>query len=152
MSKFLPVEFFESARYWTGKRSPILAAKEQAGISYAWLHHRGRNKHHYDYWIDELNDGGLPRKMPFKYVVEMVCDWLSACRTYTGNSEDVFEREYDWWVEHKQNVKIHGDTKWLITNILLDLKEYGSYLSESTALTIVRGFLPGWREVYDLME
>ena len=127
LSKFSPTEFFESVRYWTGKRSPILVAKEKAGISYAWLHHRGRNKHHYEYWIDKLDEGGVPYKIPFKYVIEMVCDWLAACRTYTKDPKDVFQREYDWWTGHVSHVKIHNHTKKLITKILWNLAEYEHY-------------------------
>ena len=70
-SKLSPTEFFEGVRFWDGKRSPVLVAKERLGISYAWLHHRGRNKHHYEYWIDKLDQGGVPQPIPFKYVIEM---------------------------------------------------------------------------------
>ena len=110
-------------KYWTGKRSPIIVAKEKTGISYAWLHHRGRNKHHYEYWIDKLDQGGVPHKIPFPYVVEMVCDWLAACRTYTKDPKYIFQREYEWWSSHASNVKIHNTTKGLITKLLWNLAE-----------------------------
>lgn len=123
MSKFSPVEFNEGVRYWTGKRSPILVAKELNGISYAWLHHRGRNKHHYEYWIDKLDSGGVPHKIPFKYVLETICDWCAACRTYTDNTVGIFDKEYEWWMGNREKVKMHERTKQLITSILYMLSD-----------------------------
>ena len=123
LSKFSPVEFNESVKYWTGKRSPILVAKEQNGISYAWLHHRGRNKHHYEYWIEKLDSGGVPHKIPFNYVLEMICDWCGACRAYSGESEGIFEKEFEWWSGNRDKVKIHERTKKLITCILYSLSD-----------------------------
>lgn len=26
--------------------------REDTGISKSWLHHKGRNKHHFEYWVD----------------------------------------------------------------------------------------------------
>ena len=50
--------------------------------SSAWLHHKGRNKHHFEYWTDySIRKPGHPiegMRMPRRYVAEM---W------YTG-SED----------------------------------------------------------------
>ena len=149
LSKFSPTEFFESVKYWTGKRSPILVAKEKAGISYAWLHHRGRNRHHYEYWIDKLDQGGVPHKIPFEYVVEMICDWLAACRTYTKSGDNIFAKEYEWWEKNADKAKIHNDTKHFINKILWNLKEYGAYNTESRTLSIVRDFMKTWRDAYD---
>ena len=151
LSKFSPVEFFESVKYWTGKRSPILVAKEQNGISYAWLHHRGRNKHHYEYWIDKLDHGGVPYKIPFEYVIEMVCDWLAACRTYSKDHKNVFKREYDWWSGHEAGVKIHKETKNLISILLWNLAETENAcpsLDEKTILSYIANMLPDWKECY----
>ena len=43
MSKFSPVEFWESVKYYQGTSSPIDAAKADMGYSMAWLHHKGHN-------------------------------------------------------------------------------------------------------------
>ena len=83
LSKFSPEEFFESVKYYNGTYSPILACKKEKGYSKAWLHHKGINKHHPEYWID----WSLPERsiiMPYKYAAEMVCDKLSAGITYNG--------------------------------------------------------------------
>ena len=52
LSKYSPTEFFESIKYYTGTHSPITGEKQDKGYSEAWLHHKGRNKHHSEYWID----------------------------------------------------------------------------------------------------
>ena len=150
MSKFSPVEFFEGVKYWDGKRSPVLAAKEDIGISYAWLHHRGRNKHHYEYWIDKLDDGGVPYKIPFKYVVEMVCDWFAAYRAYGHGKDYIFQKEYEWWEEKSKTAKIHESTKKLITSLFWNLCAYDMcYGSEKKALREFRKFLPGLKRSYE---
>ena len=70
-SKFHPVEFFESVKYYQGISSPIPFCKLVNGVSYAWQHHKGHNPHHYEYWVDNL-DGGHPtyHLMPYEYVME----------------------------------------------------------------------------------
>ena len=122
-----------------------------AGISYAWLHHRGRNKHHFDYWIDQLCDGGVPHKMPFNYVLEMVCDWLSACGTYEGNKgSELYQKEWEWWEKNTNYLKINDETKTLVSRILWNLKEnYDYYQDERKAFKTTRKFLKFWKEKYE---
>ncbi|MBQ8380818.1 MAG: catalase [Clostridia bacterium] len=84
LSKFSPTEFIESVRYYQGNRSPIGVSRREQGVSLAWLHHRGRNKHHIEYWYDHECDP-LPL-MPYKYAVECVCDKLAATKTYAKGS------------------------------------------------------------------
>ena len=86
ISKFSPIEFFNSAKYYTGNRSPIDNEKDEKGYSLAWLHHRGRNPHHWEYWIDNLSDGGIALRIPYKYVKEMICDWIGAGKAYNKNN------------------------------------------------------------------
>ena len=82
LSKYQPAEFFESVRYFQGNRSPYMYEKEHFGYAGGWMHHKGRNKHHWEYWYD-LKDGiWQPLKMPFPYFVEMICDRVAACRIY----------------------------------------------------------------------
>ena len=86
LSKFSPTEFFESAKYYQGNRSPIGACRRATGMSRAWLHHKGRNRHHIEYWQDfECAEHPL---MPYKYAVECVCDKLAATKTYAGKNYD----------------------------------------------------------------
>lgn len=121
LSKFSPIEFWESVKYYQeGKRSPINACKEDKGYSLAWQHHKGRNKHHYEYWTDNYDIGTTCIKIPYKYVLELVCDYLAAGRTYKGKYF-TFLDEYNWWLTHKDIKKIHAESKNLITNILYEL-------------------------------
>ena len=81
LSKFSYTEFSESVKYYVGNRSPLAECKRQMGYSPAWLHHFGRNKHHYEYWYDYRAPIQMPI-IPFKYMLEMVCDRISASKTY----------------------------------------------------------------------
>lgn len=96
LSKYSPTEFMEGARFYQGTSSPIDAAKKAKGYSDAWFHHKGRNKHHYEYWMDNFDLGGENIVMPYKYFAEMVCDYLAAGRAYMGKNFS-YTAEYEWW-------------------------------------------------------
>lgn len=102
LSKYSPSEFFESAKYYQGDRSPIDKCKEVNGYSMAWFHHRGRNKHHYEYWCDNFDKGCTTNLMPKKYFMELVADYLGAGRAYYGDAF-TYRKEYDWWLKKIQN-------------------------------------------------
>ena len=120
LSKYSPAEFFESARYWSGTFSPIDAAKEDKGISLAWLHHRGRNKHHYLYWYDNIEEGGYCHVMPKKYFIELVCDFLGAARTYL-KKDFSFQKEKEWWEKKREKVKLNDKHIIMLDIIFSDL-------------------------------
>jgi len=85
LSKYSLTEFLVGAKYFQGDCSPNNAEKEEKGYSSSWLHHKGRNKHHFEYWIDySINPGCklVGMKMPKKYVAEMVIDRISASKNY----------------------------------------------------------------------
>lgn len=96
LSKYSPTEFMEGVRFYQGTSSPIDAAKKVKGYSDAWFHHKGRNKHHYEYWMDNFDLGGENIVMPYKYFAEMVCDYLAAGRAYMGKDFS-YTAEYEWW-------------------------------------------------------
>ena len=52
LSKYSLTEFRVGVNYYQGDRSPNTAERSDLGYSTAWLHHKGRNRHHYEYWID----------------------------------------------------------------------------------------------------
>ena len=121
ISKFNPIEFYESIRYYTGTRSPIEACKEVNGVSYAWMHHKGRNSHHYEYWVDYLDKGGIPVIMPFMDSVEFICDSLGAARAYMGKDFTML-KELKWWVNKlDSNPKMHVKSKYFYTIIFYKL-------------------------------
>ncbi|MDR1800647.1 MAG: DUF5662 family protein [Lachnospiraceae bacterium] len=89
LSKYMPSEFIVGCRYYQGMRSPNNAEREVIGVSTAWLHHKGRNKHHYEYWLDysnNISEGIIGQKMPVKYVVEMFLDRVAASKIYRGEN------------------------------------------------------------------
>ena len=86
LSKYSPTEFRVGVRYYQGHRSPNGAEREEKGYSEAWMHHKGRNRHHYEYWTD-LNRQTRryePIPVPRKYLAEMIMDRRAACMTYKG--------------------------------------------------------------------
>lgn len=122
LSKFSPTEFWESIKYYQGgKASPIPACKADKGYSLAWQHHKGHNPHHYEYWTDNYDLGTTCIKIPYKYVLELVADYLAAGRTYQGK-EFTFKGEFEWWQKVKDTKHMHPDTKDLITYVLCDLQ------------------------------
>ena len=82
LSKYSPSEFHESVKYFQGNRSPYMYEKEHFGYANGWMHHKGRNKHHWEYWYDMKDGIWQPLEMPFNYFVEMVCDRVAACKIY----------------------------------------------------------------------
>ena len=103
LSKYSPVEFFESVKYYCGDRSPIDKCKEINGYSMAWFHHRGRNKHHYEYWCDNFDKGCTANLMPKKYFLELVADYLGAGKAYDKGDCFAFVKEYEWWQNKRKN-------------------------------------------------
>lgn len=136
ISKFNPIEFFEGVKYWTGTSSPIDACKKECGYSKAWFHHRGRNKHHYEYWVDHLDDGGKPGLMPYRYSLEMLCDYLAAGKAYMGD-KFTYEAEYKWWLAKKAKpLMMHEVQKQFIAKCLSFAAEYNYLPSARTVENI----------------
>lgn len=122
LSKFSPQEFFESVRYYQGNRSPIGVCRRETGMSLAWLHHKGRNKHHIEYWLDP--DCEVTPMMPYKYAVECVCDKIAATKTYNGKN---YTQDKPLWHWEKYGNKVNGNPKTMefITKVFTDLAEQG---------------------------
>jgi len=128
MSKFSPTEFWESVKYYQGNISPIDACKKENGWSSAWMHHKGKNKHHYEYWQDDFDNGGTPIEMPIKYKKEMFCDYLGAGRAYYGK-DFTYMKEYDWWQNKmKKPLAMHPNDKAFITMWLSKLVNEGNII------------------------
>ena len=90
LSKYSPTEFWPGVKYFQGDHSPNDQQRREEGYSAAWLHHKGRNRHHFEYWTDYQQDGsGIGGvEMPPKYVAEMFCDRLAASKVYQGENFD----------------------------------------------------------------
>ena len=114
-------------------------------MSPSWLHHQGRNKHHFEYWVDYAPNAdtviaGAP--MPRRYVAEMVMDRISACRNYSGDTyTDAAPLEY--FLKNKDRIWfIHKTTKRELEGLLRMLAEKGE---QKTFAYIRRVYLPEGR-------
>ena len=130
LSKFHPVEFFESVKYYTGTSSPIDECKKDNGYSKAWLHHKGVNKHHYEHWQDNFDNGGKPLCMPYKDTLEMLCDYLGAGRAYNGKNFS-FQNEYEWWKNKSSKpLAMHQVQQNFFTDVFYLMSESNDILSK----------------------
>lgn len=129
LSKYSPTEFLVGCKYYQGTRSPNNAEREAMGYSKAWLHHKGRNKHHYEYWIDysvDKEEGIIGQKMPERYVIEMFLDRVAASKTYKGAEyTDKHPLEYYEEGAGKLGKMIHPDTAALLRFLLTMLAQKG---------------------------
>ena len=123
LSKYSPEEFWESVKYFQGNYSPIKNCKIENGYSKAWLHHIGRNKHHYEYWYDYDASVSSPI-IPYKYFVEMVCDSLAAGMIYQGKKWDN-EYQMHYWLRVRENARIHPKMDKLLTKVYTDVAKKG---------------------------
>ena len=137
LSKYSPTEFWVGAKYYQGTRSPNAAEREDKGYSESWMHHKGRNRHHYEYWTDmnrqTLTYTAVP--MPRKYLVEMVMDRRAACLVYQGkNYKD--DSALIYFMKSRERELMHEQTRQELGYILTMLAEQGEavtfrYLKDS---------------------
>lgn len=127
LSKYMPSEFWVGANYFQGDRSPNNAEREAIGYSSAWLHHKGRNKHHFEYWIDyssiEIKGGMAPAPMPIRYVIEMFMDRIAASKVY--EKENYTDRKPLEYFERGKDCMMHPKTKRQLTILLRMLATKG---------------------------
>lgn len=126
MSKYSPTEFLVGAKYYSGTRSPNASEREELGYSTAWMHHKGRNRHHLEYWTDygvgTPNMEGQP--MPTKYMVELCLDRIAACRVYNGDRYT--DRDpLDYLEKSRDSRLMHPKTQAQVVEILTMLSEKG---------------------------
>ena len=138
LSKYSPAEFITGAKYYQGSRSPNDAERQATGVSLAWLHHKGRNKHHLEYWVDYIlnPDGSVGyggNKMPLRYVAEMFCDRIAASKIYLGEKY-TDAAPYDYYVNSKGIAILHPETAKELEKMLLVLRDSG----EDAAFAYVR--------------
>ncbi|MGN1081073.1 MAG: DUF5662 family protein [Acutalibacteraceae bacterium] len=126
LSKYSPSEFVNGARYYVGTKSPNTAERKIKGYSQAWLHHKGRNKHHFEYWTDynPVYHKVMPVKMPLRFVIEMFCDRVAAGAVYKGEDyTQAYPLEY--FENGREHRFIHPETSALLEKLLVMLAEKG---------------------------
>lgn len=138
LSKYSPAEFLAGAKYYLGTRSPNEAEREALGYSRAWLHHKGRNRHHFEYWVDihPVEKRYRAVKMPLKYVIEMFCDRVAASKIY---AKDAYTdaHPFAYFDRGRERRNIHPETSDFLEKLLLMLKNEG----EKATFRYIRSYL-----------
>ena len=128
LSKYHPVEFIPGGIYYQGTRSPISREKELNGYSKGWLHHKGRNPHHFEYWIDYTPSSQgvklVGMKMPKKYVAEMVIDRICASKNYQKEKYDD-SSALVYYMNGRGAMLVDEETDFLAIYLLTILSEKG---------------------------
>ena len=126
LSKYSPTEFLRGAHYYQGIRSPNAAEREEKGYSEAWMHHKGRNRHHYEYWTDmsPTTRRYEPVDMPRRYLVEMVMDRRAACMTYQGKNYHPGS-ELEYLEKSRERLLMHPETLRRLEYLLTMLRDRG---------------------------
>jgi len=113
-------------KYWTGKGSPHQACREAIGYSPSWINHYHKNKHHFQYWWDEDEEGKIiPIKMPYKYVIESFCDMVGASKAYGGNTWTEMD-VWNYWIAKCKGKRImNKESQYLVEKLIWNLREMG---------------------------
>jgi hypothetical protein len=134
LSKYSPIEFLAGVKYFQGDRSPNDQQRRLFGYSASWMHHKGRNRHHFEFWTDYGEGGIVGIEMPKKYVAEMFCDRLAASKVYRGDEFDPGD-PYKFFLRGKgRQLLLHPATSELLEEILITLRDKG----EDAAFDFVR--------------
>lgn len=123
LSKYLPIEFIESAKHYNGQKSPIQLSREKREYSKAWLHHKGVNKHHEEYWYDWNAPVKAPI-IPYKYAIEMLCDSVAAGLVYKGKKWTKGYPLY-YWENFKNKELFHPKMIEFLNDIYKEISIYG---------------------------
>lgn len=126
LSKYSLTEFRSGVKYYQGTRSPNAAEREEKGYSEAWMHHKGRNRHHFEYWSDMNKETHRYEsvEMPRKYLAEMVLDRRAACMTYQGKNYTQASA-YEYYNKSQERNLLHPNTQRQLEFLLLMMKNEG---------------------------
>ncbi len=140
LSKFSLTEFCSGARYYQGTKSPNAAERADKGYSEAWMHHKGRNRHHYEYWTDMGRESRRyePIPMPRKYLAEMIMDRRAACMTYQGKAYTAAS-PLEYHQRSHERPLLHPQTRRELEYLLTMLRDAG----EQETFRYIRGLLKG---------
>ncbi len=126
LSKYSPTEFLQGARHFQGVRSPNAAEREVKGYSEAWMHHKGRNRHHYEYWTDMNMERRVYESvpMPRKYLVEQIMDRRAACIVYQGKDYTPAS-PLNYFLKSRERSLMHPQNQRELEHILTMLRDQG---------------------------
>ncbi len=124
LSKYSYSEFHESVKYFQGNRSPYMLEKELFGYANGWMHHKGRNKHHWEYWYDMVDGKWQPLEMPYNYFVEMICDRVAACMIYQKENYKK-DSALNYYLSREEAKYIHPKTNQMLKEVLTEISIKG---------------------------
>ena len=143
LSKYSPTEFWQGVKFFDGTHSPTEDERRTLGYSLAWMHHKGRNRHHWEYWtdLDMQTKAYAAVPMPPKYLAEMVADRIAACKTYQGASyTDASALGY---LERSNEARLmHPDTVRALRFLLTKLRDEGEHAAFCYIKTCLRKNVP----------
>lgn len=128
LSKYSWTEFHSGVKYYQGTRSPNSRERELVGYSLAWMHHKGRNRHHFEYWSDynPKTKRVEPVEMPVRFLAEMFCDRVAASKIYLKDRYDQnCPLDYFQRSASKKRGMLHPETERQLTELLTILAEQG---------------------------
>lgn len=139
LSKYSPTEFLPGIKFYSGERSPNEGEREEYGFSRAWLHHQGRNKHHFEYWVDynPKRKRKEPVQMPTKYLIEMFCDRVAASKIYYGKNYDE-GKPYEYFDKGRNRRWMHEETSAKLEELLVMLRDEGEEKTFAYIKNVVR--------------
>lgn len=126
LSKYSPTEFWQGVKFFDGTHSPTEDERRTLGYSLAWMHHKGRNRHHWEYWTDYSVEEKryVPVPMPRRYMAEMICDRIATSKIYNGPKyTDASPLEY--LQRGKMHDHMHPETHALLTRFMTQLRDEG---------------------------
>ncbi len=141
LSKYSYVEFSKGAKYYQGTRSPNEKEREIYGYSIAWLHHKGRNKHHFEYWndVDPKTKRYRPVPMPVNYLIEMFCDRVAASKIYKGKDYSN-SHPYEYFIGGQAKFAMHESTADELERLLTILKDKGEDAAFAETKKIIKEY------------
>ena len=141
LSKYSFQEFWPSVKYFQGDKSPITYEKQVKGYSNCWLHHKGRNKHHWEYWTDRVKNEVVSIAMPFNYVLESVIDKIAASKVY---KKDDYTTDYpiEFFANSFEINVMNEKTSKQIYKLLQYLKDNG----EKQTLKYIKSLYHEWKK------
>jgi hypothetical protein len=105
-SKFLPSEWFPYV-------DKFERSNDSLAFEIAWLKHKHRNPHHWEYWVDNEGDCYLP---PPSYLREMVADWMAAGKAYEG--EWPTENNWVWYTNNQHKIRLKGAARVYVEELM----------------------------------
>ncbi len=154
MSKYTPTEFIPGCQFYAGYMSPSNGERRAKGYSAAWLHHKGRNKHHLEYWIDYNSSNTIGEgtdlcgmKMPVNYVVEMFVDRVCASKNYQ-KEKYTDASALNYYNNSKDHYLMHEETRLLLEYMLEMLAKKG----EKETFTFIKNEILKGKVPYEKSE